>query len=445
MKTISPTLRTHLAQPVTSLATCWLIVRTDGAQFSFTSFDEDLVVSGVTYSSTAGFTRTAVQTNSEGQVDNLDLIGFLQETGITEQDLKNGLFDYAAIYVFVVNWANLGQGICRLRRGWLGETTISPAGIFMAELRGLTQALVQEFGDEYMPMCRADLGDAKCMVPIKPPTWSAHQTVKQDYHVQAATQTSDDLKVAIFRAQGDGTTGATEPTWNTPIGSTNADGSVSWISEPFWRGIFAVDTVVSQRQFVSALSVPASPNISSTHASISFRDNVSTGTEITVSDGLISHSYFWPYDQKASDAFSLFFTAMAAYSDWHMAVTSSSNVVFFDNSSGHDGSITKTGDSLRGIVIQDFQALPFDGGTITWIDGLNAGRSMEIKSYDTSTDTVLLWLQMNYPIVAGDKFFAYPGCDKRRDTCFNTFNNILNFRGEPDMPMLDKVLSYPDT
>jgi hypothetical protein len=444
MKTISPTLRTHLAQPITTLATCWQIIRTDGEEFAFTAFDDDLVVGGVTYSSIAGFVRTAIQTNSEGQVDNLDLIGFLQEDGITEQDLKNGLFDYASIYVFVVNWANIGQGICRLRRGWLGETTISPAGIFQAELRGLTQALVQEFGSDYMPMCRADLGDAKCMIPIKPPPWSAHQTVKQDYHVQALTQTTDDLKVAIFRAQGDGTTGATEPTWNTPIGDTNADGSVSWISEPFWRGIFVVETAISQRQFIAPLSIPAAPNISSTHASVSFRDNVSTGTEITVSDGTISHSYFWPYDQKGSDAKDAFYNYMIDHTDWGITVTTTSNVVFFDNASGHPGSITKVGDTLRGIVIQDFQAAPFDGGTVTWIDGQNAGRSMEIKSYDTTTGTIILWLQMNYPIEAGDKFFCYPGCDKRRDTCFNTFNNILNFRGEPDMPMVDKLLSYPD-
>jgi len=40
--------------------------------------------------------------------------------GIIEQDMKNGLFNYATIHVFLVNWADLTQGILRLRRGWLG-------------------------------------------------------------------------------------------------------------------------------------------------------------------------------------------------------------------------------------------------------------------------------------------------------------------------------------
>jgi len=444
VKTISPQLRTHLAQPVTTIAVCWQIVRTDGTQFAFTSFDDDLVVGGITYSSTAGFTRSAIQTNSTGEVDNVDVIGFFQPDAITEQDLKNGLFDYATVYVFAVNWANLGQGICRLRRGWLGETTISPAGIFAAELRGMTQALVQEFGSDYMPLCRADLGDAKCKMPIKPRKWSPHLTVKTDDYVQAATQTSDDLMVAIFRAANDGTTGSTEPSWNTPFDAPTADGPITWFSAPFWRGIFAVDTAINQRQFVSVLNVPAAPGVTSNSASVSFRNNVSTGTQITVSDGAIAHAYFWPYDQKRTDAKAAFAAFMIDHTDWAITVTQTTDTVFFNNASGLPGSIIKIGDSLRGIVVQNFQVAPFDGGTVTWIDGLNAGRSMEIKTYDTSTGTINLWLQMNFPIQEGDRFFAYPGCDKRRDTCFNTFNNIINFRGEPDMPMQDKLLSYPD-
>ena len=74
--------------------------------------------------------------------------------------------------------------------------------------------------------------------------------------------------------------------------------------------------------------------------------------------------------------------------------------------------------------------------------GDNAGRSMELKAYDSS-GMITLWLAMYFTIQVGDRFFVNPGCNKRRDTCLNTFNNILNFRAEPDMPMMDKVLSYP--
>ena len=51
---------------------------------------------------------------------------------------------------------------------------------------------------------------------------------------------------------------------------------------------------------------------------------------------------------------------------------------------------------------------------------------------------------MKYPIQAGDRFWYYPGCDLLATTCDRKFNNILNFRGEPDMPGMNKMLSYPD-
>jgi hypothetical protein len=444
VKTITPQLRTHLAQPVTTLATCWLLERTDGTTYAFTSFDEDLVIGGVTYLSTAGFTRSAVQTGSTGEVDNLDVVGFFQDDAITERDLKNGLFDYASIHLFAVNWANLSQGICKLRRGWLGECTLTPAGIFKAELRGMTQALVQEFGADYMPICRADLGDSKCKVPIKPSAWSHNTPIAQGSFMQAATRPDDAMQVAIFEAQNSGTTGSTEPAWDPAIGATTTDHDISWVSKPYWRGIFSVASVINQREFVSSLSVPAAPSTTSNTGSVSFRLNVSANTTITVSDGVVSHGFTIPIDAKPEDVLEYFYPAMASYTDWSMAVTYSGATVYFTNTSGQPGSITKIGDTLRGIIIQDFQSAAFDGGTVTWIDGDNAGTSMEIKAYDTGSSTVVLWLRSKFPIAVGDRFFAYPGCDKRRDTCVNIFNNILNFRGEPDMPMMDKVLSYPD-
>jgi hypothetical protein len=49
MKTISANLTTHLGQTVTSLATLWKIVRTDGVQKFFTDHDQDITFSGDVY------------------------------------------------------------------------------------------------------------------------------------------------------------------------------------------------------------------------------------------------------------------------------------------------------------------------------------------------------------------------------------------------------------
>jgi uncharacterized phage protein (TIGR02218 family) len=51
---------------------------------------------------------------------------------------------------------------------------------------------------------------------------------------------------------------------------------------------------------------------------------------------------------------------------------------------------------------------------------------------------------MPFAIQVGDTFTYAPGCDKTRETCCNKFNNILNFRGFPDIPGMDQYLYYPD-
>jgi len=67
--------------------------------------------------------------------------------------------------MFLVNYQDLGQGILKLRRGWLGEVTIRD-GMYVAELRGMTQKLQMTVGEVYTPDCAADLGDARCGVDL---------------------------------------------------------------------------------------------------------------------------------------------------------------------------------------------------------------------------------------------------------------------------------------
>lgn len=153
---------THLAQSVTTLARMWKLVRQDGTSFYFTTHDRALTFDGQVYKSLTGFQTTAIASSSDMGVDNLNVTGVFDDASITLSDLRAGLFDYADIYVFVVNWMNLSQGAINLRRGKLGECVSSPQGFFQTELRGMTQQLQQKIGDIYGPLCRADLFDAKC-------------------------------------------------------------------------------------------------------------------------------------------------------------------------------------------------------------------------------------------------------------------------------------------
>lgn len=166
MKGASAGLATHLAGELTTLATCWKITRRDGQVLGFTTHVQDLAVSGVTYLSAIGsYTATAIRTSSDMAVDNLDVDAVFDSASLSEVDLRAGKYDFAQVEIFQVNYADLTQGVLKLRRGWLGEVA-SHGHYFKAELRGLMQALQQTIGRVYGKRCDADLGDTRCTVSL---------------------------------------------------------------------------------------------------------------------------------------------------------------------------------------------------------------------------------------------------------------------------------------
>jgi uncharacterized phage protein (TIGR02218 family) len=165
-KTVSSALAQHLASEVTTLATCWRITRRDGVVLGFTDHVRDLEVDGVTYRAVSGYTRTAIRGTADFAVDKLDVESVFSSDG-TEEHLRAGKYDFAEVRMFLVNYQDLGHGILKLRRGWLGEVTIRDS-MYVAELRGMTQRLQMTIGEVYAPDCSADLGDARCGVDLAP-------------------------------------------------------------------------------------------------------------------------------------------------------------------------------------------------------------------------------------------------------------------------------------
>lgn len=76
----------------------------------------------------------------------------------------------------------------------------------------------------------------------------------------------------------------------------------------------------------------------------------------------------------------------------------------------------------------------FDWGVIKFLTGRNAGRAVEVMSYDRATGQIKTALPLPYQPQLGDEFSIQTGCDKRRETCIAKFANILNFRGHPRVP-----------
>ena len=167
MQTLPTALANHLTQEVTTLATCWEIIRSDTVVYRFTDHDVDVMVEGETYAAKSGITPTAISSQLGLSVDNLELDGMISADGLLEEDILIGRFDYASVRIFMVNYQSPADGILPLKSGRLGEVTLQ-GEMFVAEIRGLTAELQQTIGDVYTKTCRAKLGDARCGVNLTP-------------------------------------------------------------------------------------------------------------------------------------------------------------------------------------------------------------------------------------------------------------------------------------
>lgn len=95
----------------------------------------------------------------------------------------------------------------------------------------------------------------------------------------------------------------------------------------------------------------------------------------------------------------------------------------------------------------------FAEGVLTFTSGACAGMSQKVKFY-SADGTVTLSLPMFSAVEEGDGYTMVAGCRKRHDRtlanpsgasdCLDKFNNVLNFRGEPHRPGVDKITGAPD-
>lgn len=161
MRPILPILKDHLSCEVTTIVTCWKLSLIDGRVMGFTDHTSDLNIDSVLYIAASGFSPSAIENKDSFAVDNLDISGILDSSAITEEDIINGIYDFAEVEVFQVNYNDLESGKIIELRGWVGEISIK-GNRFIAEIRGITQKLQQNIGELYSPSCRAIFGDSCC-------------------------------------------------------------------------------------------------------------------------------------------------------------------------------------------------------------------------------------------------------------------------------------------
>lgn len=155
----------------TQWAQTWTITRTDGQVFAFTSLDRPLTFRGVVHTPCNSLTATATeQSTTIGASGNMELLGIISDAGISEQELYNGLFDFAAFEIWMVPWNNTsGQTPFRLMAGTTGSMSHGVDGFKFEVLTGSANLRQKGLLEVFSPSCRYGFGstlDARCPVNL---------------------------------------------------------------------------------------------------------------------------------------------------------------------------------------------------------------------------------------------------------------------------------------
>jgi len=80
-------------------------------------------------------------------------------------------------------------------------------------------------------------------------------------------------------------------------------------------------------------------------------------------------------------------------------------------------------------------------GSLRWLDGPHAGRTMEVIVADAGG--LVLDLELDPGLAPGTRARLREGCDHTLQTCHARFSNAANFQGEPFLPGNDLIARYP--
>lgn len=402
MKNISDNLLQHLKNEITTLCTCWKVIRKDGKIYGFTDHNQNINFENTLFLANSGYTASNIKTSSGLNVDNLEITSnlagvstsyndVLNSSIISEIDLATGLWDQAEIQIFMLNYNDLTMGKIWLKRGNIGEVT-SGRTSYTAELRGLSQALQQNIGRLYTPSCIANLGDSKCGVNLSNFTFNGSVTTFIDQHswIDTSLNQTNSSKVSSINNIGIGNI--------TYIQSNN-------------HGFTSGDQITFSGITGSCYQ------LNGITATVNYID----ANNFSVSIDSENFVYFVPGSSpaiKKNTSYSNGFISTFNGSSWNT------------NGGSYIG-----GGKITSATSSEY----FTGGLITWTSGNNKGLSMEVKKYNPNY--IYLHQKMILPISVGDTYIISAGCDKKSSTCFSRFNNIKNYRGFNLIPGNDKMMS----
>jgi uncharacterized phage protein (TIGR02218 family) len=80
-------------------------------------------------------------------------------------------------------------------------------------------------------------------------------------------------------------------------------------------------------------------------------------------------------------------------------------------------------------------------GKVIWTSGGND--DVEMHVLDNVGNLITLFVPAYFDIVAADGLTIIAGCDRKRATCRDKFDNVKRMRAYPDLPGRNKLLQFP--
>jgi len=314
-----------------------------------------------------------------------------------------------------------------MRDGWLGEVTVDRFQ-WKADLDGMMKKYATTIGRIYTPMCDANLGDARCKVRLNPPGWqpnTAYAVISGAGDASIGSIVSPTVPNGfIFFCGTAGVSGATEPAWTLISGGVTVDGTAVWQSFPALTVTGAVAGVSADGFTIydPSLTQPGPPG------------GVAISNITQANPGVVT---------LATTPVPPFTNQQLVTISGVLGMINVNTVTVIHSVSGATFQLAvDTGAFpayISGGVVTPFGASGFfDFGILTLTSGLNAGLSMEVKSYVPGQLT--LFLPFPYAVAPGDTYALSAGCDKSVPTCRDRYFNILNNRSFPYIPGLDKIV-----
>lgn len=500
MRNIENPVKTHFGSDVTTIATLWKITRRDRAVFGYTDAVEDITFEGLLHKAGTGFSASAISHSAKFNVEHIEVDGFTPVSGIddvdiTDKDLLDGKYDFADVEISQINYERPGDGSVKSLKGNFGQFELKH-NQFRVELISIGSGIQHNIGEIYSLSCRAKLGDLRCKVPL------ATVAQAQLFQIAGPLVGGDTISVNVTGRD------TTDLTLTAPLvlGHT----LFIAIDGVELSQVFATSNDITLDNL--AVQIQAEPNVGSalrvgtdTIQVISLDDDTIltitgfqvTGTATPTPAVVAVDGPNWPVSQlfttDSNTTMDLFaakiqartrvasavvsnvagtdterdITVTAAINGTDVPMTSglispsSINIIITQTVAGSagqtfTGTVAFVGSQQRFTArMPDNPTGDFDYGIITWLNGENQGRSMEVKSFtnagfgftdeNASGATFDLFLPMASPINQDDSFSVNRGCDYKFATCKDKFDNVNNFRGEPHIPTPEQSAQNPRT